>query len=92
MSRVVTVTYSGPSRIHTFRNFAEEISLSLKESGWGALPMIEADSAINQVSVRHVPARKVRRVLSLIDKSLKQNGFADGLRDVQYDVLPEPAG
>jgi hypothetical protein len=91
MSREISITYGGPPRIHFFRNFAEEISLALKEVGWGVLSMTDADGAIDQVTIHRVPTRKVKRVLSMVNNSLKHNGFAGGIDDIHYAVSPGAA-
>jgi hypothetical protein len=62
------------SDIHKIRNFAEDLSLHLKNLG--NLPMEEADRAIDVVVVQEIHARQFRRCRVLVEEFLAKHFLA----------------
>jgi len=63
--------------IHTFRNFAEALSLALERFELGSLPMDEADVATTHVRITKIRKRNLRRCLALIEGLLEQHFMKD---------------
>jgi hypothetical protein len=60
--------------VHKIRNFAEDLSLHLRDLG--DLPMEEADRAIDTVVVHDIHARQLRRCRTLVEKFLDKHFLA----------------
>jgi hypothetical protein len=63
--------------IDKFRNYAEELSLSLDRSELGVLPMGEADAATTHVRIMKIRKRNVRRCLALVKELLEKHYMTD---------------
>jgi hypothetical protein len=62
------------SDIHKIRNFAEDLSLHLKDLG--KLPMDEADRAVETVVVHDIHTRQFRRCRVLVEEYLEKHFLA----------------
>jgi hypothetical protein len=68
--------------VHKIRNFAEDLSLHLKDLG--SLPMDEADRATNTVVVHDIHARQFRRCRVHVEKFLEKHFLADDCDIVEH--------
>jgi hypothetical protein len=60
-----------PSLTHQVRNFGEALYHACEADGWASIAMEDVDRATNQLRVTVRTKRRVRRVMSMIDKLLE---------------------
>jgi hypothetical protein len=70
------------SDVHKIRNFAEDLSLHLKDLG--SLPMDEADRTTDTVVVRDIHARQLRRCRVHVETFLQKHFLADDCDIVEH--------
>ncbi|MCP1932888.1 MULTISPECIES: hypothetical protein [Bradyrhizobium] len=68
--------------IHKIRNFAEDLSLHLKDLG--RLPMDEADRATDTVVVHDVHSRQLRRCRVHVDRFLEKHFLSDDCDIIEH--------
>jgi hypothetical protein len=74
MARTIEIRFADTASVHRVRNFAEELSMTLGDSG--ELPMEEANRAINMVVVSNIAKRDVGRCRQLIFRLLEKHMMA----------------
>jgi hypothetical protein len=72
MAREIIIDFDtgpgAPSLTHQVRNFGEDLYRVCKADGWASIAMEDVDRATNQLRVTVRAKRRVRRVMSMIDK------------------------
>ncbi len=69
--------YPAVLEVDRYRNFAEELSLSLDRSDLGTLPMAQADAVSAQIRITGIKKRDVGRCLALLENLLEQHFLTD---------------
>ena len=78
MSRTIQIRFAATASIHRVRNFAEKLSVELKQAQkLGSLHMADADAAADHILVNHVPAAKLTRSIRLVRELLSIHKLAD---------------
>jgi len=78
MARTLSIIFPEPPDTHRIRNFAEDLSTALAaEQRLGVLPMAQADTAVDRVSVVDIPARQFTRTATLVRKLLAAHNYGD---------------
>jgi hypothetical protein len=77
MSKSIDINFQASAGSHRTWIFAEELSLSLKSSGLGLLPMAEADAVKTHLHIRKIKTRELGRCIALIRRLLKKHHMTD---------------
>jgi hypothetical protein len=77
MSKSIDINFQASADCFRTWIFAEDLSLSLKSSGLGFLPMAEADAVKTHLHIRKIKTRELRRCIALIKQLLEKHHMTD---------------
>ncbi len=89
MSREIIIDFDqaagAPSLTHQVRNFGEDLYRACKDDGWASISIEDVERATKQLRVVVRSKRRVRRVISMIDKLLERHFLSSRSRVSEFD-------